>query len=633
MSVLFVAKISAAVITGKVMILSKDSRWSSLQDVFTSSDNQVSGTRAENKDTQINQKEQISTPKESQDQEIIERSVDVPSESCHDQMTEIEAYYIEITDDTSDKSSSNEDTSNHTGGTMRYLGVPKCNNGDDLKSDGPLQGQMDVNRIKESLGIDNKKHIRVVAKVNKHASFAKRKDINSTLEDYATTCTSQIFSKATMAKNNMYTWLVFLCGLFYIIPAAQLMMLAQDSSKMSGSLDICYYNFLCRHSALVFEDFGHFLSNVSYICFGALYICLVYIRRERRRNAMIKSYYKRKNHNIEPDDAKMKMLKTKYSCRNIEYLNQCGIPEQYGIHYALGIGLIFEGILSACYHVCPVIESFQFDTSYMYIVSALMFLKIYQYRHPDITLNAYIVFSYVSMMLIFEAVGCYVRGRVYNILFLCTYLSLIFIVIIGQYFKNSFCQAMRVAWQSISGDKLPRKQSIRNIFKKDTVMVVKTGGTFRQICFFMMSVMNLGLAGFVAYKMSKTDNSYVSNYLLCIFGANTAAYSMYYLAMKCYFAFKLKNMSESISLTCWIYIALCTISGVTAMVYFNMMEKDTELSPSESRHLNAACTFGIFDKHDCWHFASAFAVFFAYMMLLTLEDNNTSTPWSNITVF
>ena len=348
---------------------------------------------------------------------------------------------------------------------------------------------------------------------------------------------------------------------------------------------------------------------------------------------MIKSYYKRKNHNIEPDDAKMKMLKAKYSCRNIEYLNQCGIPEQYGIHYALGIGLIFEGILSACYHVCPVIESFQFDTSYMYIVLVLMFLKIYQYRHPDITLNAYIVFSYVSMMLIFEAVGCYVRGRVYNVLFLCTYLSLIFIVIIGQYFKNSFCQAMRVAWRSISGDKLPGKQSIRNIFKKETVMVVKTGGTFRQICFFMMSVMNMGLAGFVAYEMSQTDNSFVSNYLLYIFGANTAGYSIYYMAMKCYFAFKLKNMSESISLTCWIYIVLCTISGVTAVVYFNMMEKDTEISPSESRHLNAACTFGIFDKHDTWHFASAFAVFFAYMILLTLEDNNTSTPWSNIPVF
>ena len=327
------------------------------------------------------------------------------------------------------------------------------------------------------------------------------------------------------------------------------------------------------------------------------------------------------------------MLKTKYSCRNIEYLNQCGIPEQYGIYYALGIGLIFEGALSACYHVCPVIESFQFDTSFMYIVLVLIFLKIYQYRHPDITLNAYIVFSYVSIMLVFEAMGCFVRGSVYNTLFLFTYLSLIFTVIIGQYFKNSFWQAMRIVWISLSGDKLPSKQSIRNIFKKETVVVAKTGGTFRHICVGLISIMNIGLAGFVGYKMSKTDNSYVSVYLLYIFGANTAGYCMYYMAMKCYFAFKLKNISESISLTCWIYIILCTISGVTALVYYARFEKNTKISPSESRHLNAPCTVGIFDKHDCWHFASAFAIFFAFMILLTLEDNNTSTPWSNIPVF
>ena len=72
-----------------------------------------------------------------------------------------------------------------------------------------------------------------------------------------------------------------------------------------------------------------------------------------------------------------------------------GIPESYGIFYALGAALmfegkkmtistiyiritltIFEGILSACYHVCPTETNFQFDTTFMYCISVLVFLKV-----------------------------------------------------------------------------------------------------------------------------------------------------------------------------------------------------------------------------------------------------------------
>ena len=38
-------------------------------------------------------------------------------------------------------------------------------------------------------------------------------------------------------------------------------------------------------------------------------------------------------------------------------------------------------------------------------------------------------------------------------------------------------------------------------------------------------------------------------------------------------------------------------------------------------------------SHDVWHFASAQGLLFTMMGLLTLEDNNTSTPWEDIPVF
>jgi hypothetical protein len=37
-----------------------------------------------------------------------------------------------------------------------------------------------------------------------------------------------------------------------------------------------------------------------------------------------------------------------------------GIPQHYGLFYAMGAALVMEGVLSGCYHVCPNHSNFQF---------------------------------------------------------------------------------------------------------------------------------------------------------------------------------------------------------------------------------------------------------------------------------
>lgn len=37
-----------------------------------------------------------------------------------------------------------------------------------------------------------------------------------------------------------------------------------------------------------------------------------------------------------------------------------GIPQHYGLFYAMGIALMMEGVLSASYHFCPSHNNFQF---------------------------------------------------------------------------------------------------------------------------------------------------------------------------------------------------------------------------------------------------------------------------------
>ena len=40
-----------------------------------------------------------------------------------------------------------------------------------------------------------------------------------------------------------------------------------------------------------------------------------------------------------------------------------GIPQYFGVYYALGIALILEGFMSSFYHICPSNANFQFGES------------------------------------------------------------------------------------------------------------------------------------------------------------------------------------------------------------------------------------------------------------------------------
>lgn len=44
-------------------------------------------------------------------------------------------------------------------------------------------------------------------------------------------------------------------------------------------------------------------------------------------------------------------------------VQECGIPKHFGLFYAMGTALMMEGLLSACYHVCPNYTNFQFGES------------------------------------------------------------------------------------------------------------------------------------------------------------------------------------------------------------------------------------------------------------------------------
>ena len=152
-----------------------------------------------------------------------------------------------------------------------------------------------------------------------------------------------------------------------------------------GNQDICHFNYLC---AIPYKDYikdiNHIISNFGYLIFGVFFVLIVWYKDH---------LYTKSRLHLKPEEISN------------------GIPQYFGIFYALGYSLITIGILSMCYHVCPTNENFQFDTTFMYVVAILMTLKLYQFRHPDVTSDANKIFFCITLVLLFEAVGIHYSIR------------------------------------------------------------------------------------------------------------------------------------------------------------------------------------------------------------------------------
>ena len=207
-------------------------------------------------------------------------------------------------------------------------------------------------------------------------------------------------SKTMYQQSELYIWLVILMSICYGIPAIQLVFKYQTVLQSTGNNDLCYYNFLCSFPSYKIQDFNHIISNLGYMIFGLAFLIIIwykqYIYRKRMKEVQ--------RGTIEPS----------------------GIPLHFGIFYSLGIALIVEGILSACYHVCPTNENFQFDTTFMYVIAILLIVKVYQFRHPDVSSNAYKIFFGISLVIFLEVIGIFNGNNAFWIV-----LALIQITVLG----------------------------------------------------------------------------------------------------------------------------------------------------------------------------------------------------------
>ncbi|XP_014789926.1 SID1 transmembrane family member 1 isoform X1 [Octopus bimaculoides] len=382
----------------------------------------------------------------------------------------------------------------------------------------------------------------------------------------------------------VYNWNLWTIVIFYGLPVIQLVITYQKVLNVTGNEDTCYYNFKCAMPYKVLSSFNNVFSNIGYILLGILFLLLVW-RRDLIHREIVKKYGKAEE--------------------------LYGIPQPYGLFYAMGLGLCMEGVMSACYHVCPTYSNFQFDTSFMYIIACLCMLRLYQTRHPDINAKAHTAYLYMAFIIFIAVIGVVYQTPVFWIVFAAIHFVTTLVLSVQIYYMGR--------WKIDLG----LFNRMRLMLCSDFIQCAKPMYKDRLILLIISNIMNWT---FAVYGAVKKPSDFAS-YLLAIFIGNLLFYLFFYLIMKL-------RSKETIKIWTRFYILMTGILWAFALYFFLNHLTSWQLSPAMSRDKNRACILlGFFDEHDIWHFLSATSMFFSFMILLTLDDDLQLIRRDRIPVF
>jgi hypothetical protein len=393
-------------------------------------------------------------------------------------------------------------------------------------------------------------------------------DISENMHESYYTFNYNQHSLPSVDHNKYYPQFLFLIGLFYILPSLQFVFFQSQDTNIE-----CYYNFKCYNKVGIIPAFNSVISNIFYILYGLIYIVIVRV------------YYKYKVTN----EKELGLIKPPY------------------LYYALGISLIFEGICSATYHICPTKLNFQFDTTFMFIGGILMFITIYGKRHIE-----------PSPMKIYSFLGFLIFINILPLSGLTTEFE--------QYFWGGIFIVVAYIMITVSAHLYYGKEyefeleSFKTICKN--IKQVKKKEIPKLILLVILNCFTLG-----TYLWAVITQANFTDWVLGLIIINMLLYFCYYLIQKLIHREKI-----SFILWCWIIIDLVIV--ILSLVFYVKTSTNTFLSPEQSRALNEPCIiFSYFDYHDVWHILSATGLFIFMTIVFFLDSNITGMVDSNVNIF
>jgi len=358
--------------------------------------------------------------------------------------------------------------------------------------------------------------------------------------------------------NRNYPRFLFLIGLFYILPSLQFVFFQSKDSNLE-----CYYNYKCYNTVGFIPAFNSVISNILYVILGITFILIV------RFNS---KFY-------DPSS------------------NQLNLIKPPSLYYSLGISLIFEGICSATYHICPTKLNFQFDTTFMYIGGILMFITIYSKRHmePD-PMKIYCFLGFLIFINILPLSGLTTDFEQYfwGGIFIFVAYVMVSVSIYIYYDKELTLDVQTIKHLY---------HNFKNIDKKHTPKLI------------LITILNLFTLG--TYLWAVITQANFTDWVLGLIIVNMIIYFMYYVIQKI-------RYKEPISLLMAFWLLIDIIVIGLSLVFYLMTSTNIFLTPEESKEMNKPCIiFNYFDYHDVWHILSALGLFI-FMNIVFFLDNKTS---------
>jgi hypothetical protein len=123
----------------------------------------------------------------------------------------------------------------------------------------------------------------------------------------------------------------------------------------TGDQDLCYFNFLCAHPRWNFTDFNHIYSNLGYILLGILFHVSTAHRKFLRRK-LSRENRDRLEEVIE-SYLVLSFHERQYHIVSI-ILKHYGIPQHYGLFYAMGTALLVHTCTVWVYFICTLTSNY-----------------------------------------------------------------------------------------------------------------------------------------------------------------------------------------------------------------------------------------------------------------------------------
>ena len=380
-----------------------------------------------------------------------------------------------------------------------------------------------------------------------------------------------------------YSFITGIVGAVLMVGGSKFVFAKWDIMIQEGNRDNCYYNDFCYRVANHDIPFNLMISNLTYIVHG-LILAVWVLMLETRVDLCCKS-----GRTIDES----KEMKDKYS---------------FSIAYAFSWALVYEGIFSALYHLCPNRFTFQIDSAFMFVLAGLNVLLFYygikhssrREKHLIGALNFFLKFIAPLFILNYYGVQFNYDGlnNVMQVLFIISLIIWLLLI-----FSWAFCE-------------LDILQRIRNggcedILKLFAFIFVLV------FCLILMFCLSSDLAqAFLGVCIICNIGAFIVKVLEKIWRSIPVE--------RLYF----KDIGK-------VFLSFLTgiILATAVYVFHRLPTTDKTSSPENSRDKNEECVIlGFFDSHDLWHFLSSLFLLMLAFVTLFISSEPKQSPQAEATL-